>query len=110
ESAAPLSSSGVDQFVGEWVEVLCEYRIVAALLGRNMSVQAHLTDELKLPSRFERFSGIVVGPEPSEEDLLRAMSTLGAILRPIAGDSSVSVDAPEARQVIIRAARAALNS
>ena len=66
ESRAPIPDRQRRLLVTEVVDLVAEYRQVAAFLTSDPSVSSHLGPDLQLPARAQRFVAITVGAQGSE--------------------------------------------
>lgn len=101
-AAAPLSRRATRRFLTEFVDVLCDNRNASVLISRDITAQAHLSVDLRLVDRVERFFTVLAGPEPDRQARLRAMIALGGIVRPVATPPRLlPLDTPADRQSLV---------
>ena len=101
ESRAPIPDRQQRLFVTEVVDLVAEYRQVAAFLTSDPSVSSHLGPDLQLPARAQRFVAITVGAQGSE---------LAAVRSLIASDELVDFGDPATRQLLVACAMAVLKT
>ena len=111
ESRAPIPDRQRRLLVTEVVDLVAEYRQVAAFLTSDPSVSSHLGPDLQLPARAQRFVAITVGAQGSELAAVRSLAALGSVLRPlIASDELVDFSDPATRQLLVACAMAVLKT
>ena len=107
--AAPMSPHRRRRFLTDFVNLLCDNRCVSSLVARDITAQPHMDPALRLADRIERFCRILVGPEPTPAQRLRALIALGGIVRPVAAPPYlVGLATPEERRVMVDCAVASL--
>jgi AcrR family transcriptional regulator len=111
ETSAPVPDRQRRVLVTEVVDLVAEYRQVAAFLTSDPSVSSHLGPDLQLPARAQRFVDITVGAHSSELAGVRSLAALGSVLRPlVASDDVVDFGDPATRQLLVACAMAVLKT
>ncbi len=111
ESSAPVPDRQRRVLVTEVVDLVAEYRQVAAFLTSDPSVSIHLGPDLQVPPRAQRFVDITVGAHSSELAAVRSLAALGSVVRPlVASDDLVDFGDPATRQLLVACAMAVLNT
>ncbi|HEY5889029.1 MAG TPA: TetR/AcrR family transcriptional regulator [Acidimicrobiales bacterium] len=111
ESGVPIPDRQQRVLVTEVVDLVAEYRQVAAFLTSDPSVSSHLGPDLQLPARALRFVAITVGVHSSELAAVRSLAALGSVLRPlVASDDLVDFGDPATRQLLVACSMAVLQT
>jgi len=106
QANAPMSRRQRKTFIGAFVALLCEHRVVSALLIRDITAQNQLGPNYQMADRTARFIDVVTTTDKAGSSI-QALAALGAILRPINSPHNlIDLDDPANRQFLVECAMA----
>jgi AcrR family transcriptional regulator len=91
------------------VDFLCDNRVVAGLVVRDITAQRHLDPSLQIVDRAARFVAIATRNNDQPYAGVAALAAVGAVVRPLsAPEALVDLSTPASRRVVVEASLAAL--
>jgi len=105
----PLSPRRQRELVACLVDFLCDNRVVAALLVRDITAHRHLDPSLQITDRAARFVSLAIRNNDEPYAGVAALAAVGAVVRPLsASEMLIDLSSPASRRVVVDAALAAL--
>jgi AcrR family transcriptional regulator len=91
------------------VDFLCDNRVVAGLLVRDITAHRHLDPSLQIVDRAARLVAIATRNNEEPHAGVAALAAVGAVVRPVsAPEALIDLSTPASRRVLVEASVAAL--
>lgn len=102
EAAGRLTSRTRRPFLVDLVDLICDHPAASGIMAYDLGVRFHLGEEFQIRDRARRFAAIVTVAQDDEYAVVRALASVGAILRPVysSGDL-IDLDDPGVRRTIV---------
>lgn len=102
EAAGQLTARTRRPFLVALVDLVCDHPAASGIMAYDLGVRFHLGEELAVRSRARRFAEIVTVSQTDDYALVRALASIGAILRPVySSDELIDLDDPGVRRTIV---------
>lgn len=102
EAAGRLTPRTRRPFLVELVDIVCDHPDAAVIMSFDTAIRHRLSSDLQITERGIRFARLATVNQDDPHAAVRALSALGAILRPAYNPSgAVDLQDPEVRQVIV---------
>ena len=102
EAAGQLTARTRRPFLVDMVDLVCDHPAAAGIMAYDPGVRYHLGEELQIRQRARRFAEIVTVSQTDDYAVVRALASIGAILRPVySSDELIDLDDPGVRRTIV---------
>jgi AcrR family transcriptional regulator len=109
DHAGPFTIASRRRFVVDLVDFIADNHHVVSMLTRDITVHAHLPEDLQVSDRAARFVAVTGAANDFHPlAVVRSLAALGTAVRPLASDDVVDFEDPEVRALLVDAALAVL--
>lgn len=102
EQAGRLTPRTRRPFLVDLVDLICDHPAASGIMAFDLGVRYHLGEEFHIGRRAQRFAAIATVAQGDEYAAVRALSCVGAILRPVySSNGLIDLDDPGVRRTIV---------
>lgn len=107
EAAGRLTPRTRRPFLVELVDIVCDHPDAAVVMSFDTAIRHRLRPELQITERGARLATLAAVNQDDPQAAVRALSALGAILRPVYNPlGAIDLDDPDVRRTIVDCAMA----